>query len=295
MLNLYKCLLDKRKIVDEALLKYLPRAEGASKKLIEAMKYSVLIGGKRLRPILMLEIAEMFNRPPDRILQAACAVEYIHTSTLILDDLPSMDNSNMRRGSLSVHKKFGESTAILTSYSLVVLAFELLVENATTVLKDPELIYEVTKEVSRGVGHDGVCAGQYLDLKIGAKKTDIGMLTSLHEHKTADLFVVCCKIAGHLSGADKRQLEVLQYYGRYLGLAFQAYDDILSVRRTDRQLGKETKKDKDSPNIVNLFGEKKAKDIVGAYVKKAGGQLDIFDDKAHTLKAILRYIVERGK
>lgn len=294
-MDIEKYLDKRRRFIDSALLKNLPKPEGIASQLVEAMRYSVLIGGKRMRPILIFEIASIFNRPSRQILQAACAVEYIHTSTLILDDLPCMDNSNMRRGSLSVHKKFGESTAILASYSLVVLAFELLVENAAAVLKNPKLISMVTKEVSKGVGHDGVCAGQYLDLKAGASKIDIRALTSLHEHKTADLFVVCCKIAGHLSGANQRQLKALQNYGRYLGLAFQAYDDILSIRRNDRQLGKETKKDKDSPNVVNLFGEKKAQEIVGAYVKKAKGQLDVFKDKACTLKAILRYIVERGK
>lgn len=294
-MDIKKYLDKKRRFIDRALLKNLPESKGIASQLIEAMRYSVLIGGKRLRPILMLEIAKMLGSRPVHVLQAACAVEYIHTSTLILDDLPCMDNSNMRRGSLSVHEKFGESTAILASYSLVVLAFELLVENATKVIKDPELIYIVTREVSKGVGHDGVCAGQYLDLKAGAGKINIGMLTSLHEHKTADLFVVCCKIAAHLSSANKRQLRALESYGRYLGLAFQAYDDILSVRRTDRQLGKETKKDKDSPNIVNLFGERKANGLVGAYVKKAEAQLDVFKGKADTLKAILRYIAERGK
>ena len=286
---------NKRKIIDKVLLKYLPRPKGPSGELAEAMRYSVLAGGKRIRPVIILAISDMLGMSYNKVLPTACAVEYIHTSTLILDDLPCMDNSYLRRGAASVHKKFGESTAILASYSLVVLAFELLVENATKVLNDPKLISVVTKEVSKGVGYDGVCAGQYLDLKAGSRKIDIGALTCLHEHKTADLFVVCCKIAGRLSGADQRQLKALQNYGRYLGLAFQAYDDMLSIRHNDRQLGKETNRDKHSPNIVNLFGIKRTGRLLDVYAKTAQSNLATFGPKAKILEGILEYVIRREK
>ncbi len=259
------------------------------------MRYSVLAGGKRIRPILMLTIADMFNRPYGKILPAACSLEYTHTSTLILDDLPCMDNSDLRRGMVSVHKKFGESTAILASYALVMLAFELLAENAEEVSNDAGLMLNVISTMSKAMGFMGLCAGQYIDLESGAQKIDIETLGYLHQHKTADLFIAGCEIVGYLSGATDVQLSALRRYGRYTGLAFQAYDDMLSLKKTDIELGKETRKDKGSPNLVNLFGVKKAQDRLNLYVKQSELQLTIFKTKADILKSILRYAVHRER
>lgn len=274
----------KRKIVDKTLIKYLPKPKDRAEELIEAMRYSVLAGGKRLRPILMVAIADMFGKPYSKVLPAACAVEYIHTSTLILDDLPCMDNSDLRRGKPSLHKKFGESTAILASYSLMVLAFELLKGDA-----------RVIKCMSDAIGINGVCAGQYVDLKSGAKKISRSMLEYIHQHKTADLFEASCRIAGILSGASAAQIKALGNYGKYLGLAFQAYDDTLSINKTDAELGKRTKKDKYSPNMVNLFGIDKAWDVLGEYARLAKLQLAILGKKADILGGILEYVIRREK
>jgi len=270
--NIDSYLEEKRKIIDKALLRYLPRPLGYSKELVDAMRYSVLAGGKRIRPVLMLAIADIFGRPYKKVLQAACAIEYAHTSTLILDDLPCMDDSSFRRGRLSVHKKFGESTTILAAYSLMVLSFELLVQNPKSI-----------KCLSESIGALGVCAGQFVDLKSGSKKIDRKTLAYLHEHKTADLFVGSCLIAGHICDARPAQLKALGRYAKYLGLAFQAYDDILSVKKTTKELGKETKKDKNSPNIMNLLGEETAKERIKSYLNKAEAALSIFGTQAKTL------------
>ena len=232
-MNIESYLDKKQKIIDSALIKYLPSAKGQAQELIKAMRYSVLVGGKRIRPILMLAIADMFNKPARQIMPAACAVEYIHTLTLILDDLPCMDDSALRRGSPSVHKRFGKATAILASYSLMALAFELLKDDARAI-----------KCMSDAIGVNGVCAGQHLDLEIGAKKISRNTLTYIHEHKTADLFEASCRISGILSGASGKQVNAIGNYGKYLGLAFQAFDDILSIKSTNNVLGKETKNDK---------------------------------------------------
>ncbi|OIO80487.1 MAG: hypothetical protein AUJ89_03215 [Candidatus Omnitrophica bacterium CG1_02_43_210] len=271
-MNIESYLGKKQNIIDSALIKYLPSAKGQAQELIKAMRYSVLVGGKRIRPILMLAIADMFNKPARQIMPAACAVEYIHTLTLILDDLPCMDDSALRRGSPSVHKRFGKATAILASYSLMALAFELLKDDARAI-----------KCMSDAIGVNGVCAGQFVDLKSGSKKIDRKTLAYLHEHKTADLFVGSCLIAGHICDARPAQLKALGRYVKYLGLAFQAHDDILSVKKTTKELGKETKKDKNSPNIMNLLGEETAKERIKSYLNKAEAALSIFGTQAKTL------------
>jgi len=285
----------KRKTIDKALVSYLPKPSGYSRALTEAMRYSVLVGGKRIRPILMLAIADIFDKPYAKVIPAACAVEYIHTSTLILDDLPCMDNSDLRRGKVSLHKKFGQSTAVLVSYSLIMLAFELLIKNAEIVSSDCRLAAGVIKSMSEAAGFRGVCAGQFVDLKSGSKKIDIETLRYLHERKTAALFVGCCEISGYLSGANKKQMQALRSYGKYSGLAFQAYDDILSIKKTEKQLGKQTKKDENSPNIINLFGLYKSNNMLDGYVNSAEKQLSIFGKKADVLRMLLKYNVERNK
>lgn len=294
-MNMSDYLIKNKSIVDKALIKYLPQPEDISSELAEAMRYSITAGGKRLRPILMLAVARMFNKDPKLVLQAACAVEYIHTSTLVLDDLPCMDNSDLRRGSPSVHKKFGQSTAVLASYALVALAFELLMKNAKAVSHDSKLALDVTESMSRAMGHKGICAGQYVDLKSGSKKIDLKSLKFLHEHKTADLFVASCRIAGYLSGARSEQLEALSDYGKYLGLAFQAYDDMLSLNKTDAELGKQTKKDINSPNIVNLFGPEKARGLLKKYSQEAESALRVFGNKSSVLNGFVDYVSLRSK
>jgi len=283
-MNIESYLDKKQKIIDSALIKYLPSAKGQAQELIKAMRYSVLVGGKRIRPILMLAIADMFNKPARQIMPAACAVEYIHTLTLILDDLPCMDDSALRRGSPSVHKRFGKATAILASYSLMALAFELLKDDARAI-----------KCMSDAIGVNGVCAGQHLDLEIGAKKISRNTLTYIHEHKTADLFVGSCLIAGHICGARPAQLKALGGYAKYLGLAFQAYDDILSIKRTNKDLGKQTKKDKNSPNMVNLLGMVQTENFLRKYTGLAQRRLSIFGRKAEILRYILKHTIERRK
>jgi len=284
-----------RGIVNKALIEYLPKARNISAELTDAMRYSIAAGGKRLRPILMIATAEMFDKKPGRVLQAACAVEYVHTSTLILDDLPCMDNSDLRRGSPSVHKKFGQSTAILASYALVALAFELLMKNANAVSDDSKLALDVTESMSDAIGYKGICAGQYMDLRTGPKKIGLKGLRFLHEHKTADLFVASCRIAGYLSAAGNAQLKALSDYGKYLGLAFQAYDDMLSLNKTDRELGKQAKKDINSPNIVNLFGSDKARGLLKKYSQEAEAALHIFGSRSDTLKGFIQYVSIRNK
>ncbi len=288
-------LQQKQKIINRALLKYLPAPAGYAKELISAMRYSVLAGGKRIRPILMLVIAEMFNKLLSVVLPSACAIEYIHTSTLILDDLPCMDNSDLRRGVASTHKRFGEATAILASYSLMVLAFELLAENAKLVSRNSAFSTNIIKGISMSLGFRGLCAGQFVDLKSGSKDIDYKTLSYLHRRKTADLFSASCRIAGCLCRAEKKELDALGRCGRYMGVAFQIHDDLLSIQKADRQLGKQTKKDANSPNFVNLFGMKKARGALMQYIKKASLELKIFNKKAKILDDILIYLAQRKK
>jgi len=274
----------KRKIIDKALLRYLPAEKGLSSELIDAMRYSVMAGGKRIRPIIMMAIADMLNKTHAKVLPVACAVEYMHTSTLILDDLPCMDDSDLRRGRASLHKKYGQSTAVLAAFSLMALAFDLLLEDT-----------RIIKSISKAIGFSGVCAGQFVDLKSGSKKINPLTLAYIHEHKTADLFVASCGISAISLDATDAHIKALEGYGKYIGLAFQIYDDMLSIDRTDSQLGKQTKKDKNSPNVVNLLGAEKARMYLKEYSEKAEKELYAFGKRAHILKEFIKFVSERDK
>ncbi|MFA4905391.1 MAG: polyprenyl synthetase family protein [Candidatus Margulisiibacteriota bacterium] len=269
------------KLIDQALNRYLPKRG----ELAKAMRYSVFAGGKRFRPILVMEAARVCGSRTRRALPAACAVELIHTFTLIHDDLPAMDDSDLRRGKPTSHKVFGEDIAILAGDALNTLAFKILADHCP----------EVAGELAEGLLK--VVEGQVLDLKSEGKKIGFAQLHQIHLLKTAALIESSVRIGAILAGASKKKITALTAYARHLGLAFQITDDILDVVSEEKILGKPARADQKAAKATypGLLGLDKAKALAARHHRLAVGSLKIFGDRAEDLIEIADLAVGRKK
>ncbi|MFH1362080.1 MAG: polyprenyl synthetase family protein, partial [bacterium] len=252
--------------------------------LAKAMSYSVFAGGKRFRPILCFAAAQALGKPSKKILPIACAIEMIHTFTLIHDDLPAMDNSDYRRGKLTCHKKFDEATAILAGDALNNLAFQIL---AGTV-KGGKVVEVVAEGLMR------VVEGQVDDMESQKKKITFNKLKEIHRKKTAALLIACVKAVGMELNASKKQLQALSAFALHTGLAFQIADDILDATSTQKMLGKPVKADVNK-GLPHLVGVEKSKKMAAVEYQKAVKALAIFGRKADLLKEIAEYVISRKK
>ncbi|MEE8638142.1 MAG: farnesyl diphosphate synthase [Candidatus Margulisiibacteriota bacterium] len=273
-------LLEGKKAVDGALDKYLPRKG----KLSRAMRYSVFAGGKRFRPMLCMAAAKALGKDPKRVLPIACAIEMIHTYTLIHDDLPAMDNSDFRRGKLTCHKKFGEATAVLAGDALNALAFEILARET----KNSKVICEISRALLQ------VVAGQMLDLEHEGKRVGLQTLKTIHRKKTAALLLACVRSPAIYLGTTAKGLRALTSYAEHLGIAFQIADDILDATSTRKKLGKPVKADikKGFPYIAGLERSRK---MAEQEKNRAVVALKIFGKKAYILREIAEFVVVRKK
>ncbi len=220
---------EKRALVNEALNQYLPSPKKRSRRLHQAMRYSCFAGGKRLRPILAINSFELTGGKGEGILPSACGLELIHTYSLIHDDLPSMDDDDLRRGKLTLHRAFDEGLALLAGDALHALAFELLASSG-----NPRLV----QEVAQAIGSQGIIGGQVADLEAEGVKVGRREVEYIHLHKTAALFRVSLRLGAILSGGSAEELACLSKYGERLGLLFQIVDDILDVEGEKEKLGK---------------------------------------------------------
>lgn len=288
-------LLEKKRQVERALPDYMP-VGGVPPLLVESMEYSLRAGGKRIRPILVIATMESFGKDGTIGLPVACAVEMIHTYSLIHDDLPAMDDDDYRRGKLTNHKKFGEATAILAGDGLLTEAFraacalEEMGIDASTVLK-------IVCELSRYAGPQGMVGGQMADLLGEGKKLQLSELQYIHQHKTADLLIFCVRAGAYLSGASDRQLELLTTYGRNIGLAFQIQDDLLDIYGEESKLGKPVGSDEASekstyPALLGLEETKRQRDQLIAEAKEALSKADI---ETEILSALADFITQRDR
>ena len=263
-----------RKIIDRELDRYLPKRTAHPRIIHEAMRYSVLNGGKRIRPIILLEAARVCGVNIKKALPAACAIEFVHSYSLIHDDLPSMDNADFRRGKPSCHVKYGEALAILAGDSLLTLAFNMISRG-----RDSSRTGRIIYEVSKAIGSFGMIGGQVMDLKIkGMEKPDLPTMEYINLHKTASLIAVASKTGAIIAGASDKKAEALQQYGEYVGLAFQIVDDIL-----------------DRDGYVDIFGLKGSRDESQALAERAKDSLRVFAEKADRLREIADYILNRKK
>jgi geranylgeranyl diphosphate synthase type II len=257
------------------------------------MRYSVFAGGKRIRPILCMEAGRaVAGRDVDGIEEVACSLELIHTYSLIHDDLPALDNDDLRRGRPTSHKVFGEAMAILAGDAMTTLAFEAIATDA-----DPAVSAQLALELSRAAGPAGMIGGQVLDIDSERAVLSLDDLQRVHRLKTGALLVASCRMGVISAGGDESQLAAASAFGRHLGLAFQIVDDILDETATPEQLGKATQKDaaRGKNTYPSLLGLTESRAEADRQLASALDALAPFRDNAASLQAIARYVVERQK
>lgn len=293
-LNLQAYLSVKIELVNKGLKELLHGEEEYPQNLHRAMHYSLFAGGKRIRPVLVLAAAEAAGGRVDEALNTACAFECVHTYSLIHDDLPAIDNDDMRRGRPTCHKAFGEAAAILAGDALLTAAFELV---AATKTSDPSRVIKVITELSKASGSAGMIGGQMVDIESEGMEVPFPVLEYIHIHKTGELILAAVRCGAIMGGAGQKEIEALSKYGKSVGLAFQIADDILDVEGSADEMGKNTGGDekKGKATYPSLIGLDESRNRAEELVSIALKALDGFDEKADALRAIARYIVQRRK
>lgn len=288
---------DKVRLIDVCLNQYLPGCKETPSTIHEAMRYSVFAGGKRLRPILFLASAETVGGGGsiDALLPAACALEMIHTYSLIHDDLPAMDNDDFRRGKLTNHKVYGEAMAVLAGDALLTLAFELIADCGISGKIAPAVVGRVMKEVAVAAGSKGMIGGQVVDIQSENRFIDKGVLDYIHAHKTGALFRASVRAGAMMGGASDRQIEKLTEYAENLGMAFQITDDILDVEGDSKKMGKTAGSDqrKQKCTFPVIYGLAESKALARDSVEGAVAALDNFGPEADVLRYLAKYLLDR--
>jgi geranylgeranyl diphosphate synthase type II len=293
--NLPGYLRERAAVVDAALDRWLPGDAVLPAAVHRAMRYSVFAGGKRLRPVLILAACEAVGGQAERALPAACAMEMIHTYSLIHDDLPAMDNDDFRRGRPTSHKVFGEANAILAGDALLTEAFRLLADPVANAGHDPAVLLRVIETVARCAGSQGMVGGQVVDMEAEGQPIDLATLQYIHTRKTGALFLASIQAGGWLGGGRNEQLAALTRYGETAGLAFQIADDILDIVGDQATLGKDVGSDqaRGKATYPALLGLSEARRRAEELRDLALAALEPLDSDAEPLRAIARYIVDR--
>jgi geranylgeranyl diphosphate synthase type II len=289
-------LRDRSTLVDSALDRWLPGEKHLPYSLHQAMRYSVFAGGKRLRPILMVAASEAVGGSAGQVLHAACAMEMIHTYSLIHDDLPAMDNDDFRRGRPTNHKVFGEAVAILAGDALLTEAFRLLADAEANRSTPPETVLRVIELVARYAGSQGMVGGQVVDMESEGQEVDFPTLEYIHTHKTGGLILASVQVGALLGGGDEKQFAALSRFGGAAGLAFQIADDILDVVGDQAELGKNVGSDqaRGKATYPALLGLAEARQRAKELCDIAVEALTPLGAAADPLQTLARYIVERN-
>ncbi|WP_295715629.1 polyprenyl synthetase family protein [uncultured Mitsuokella sp.] len=283
---------ERRELVEQQLVKELAQEPPLDETLAAAMKYSLMAGGKRLRPILLMAAADAVGAKGTDYLTAGCALEMIHTYSLIHDDLPAMDNDDYRRGKLTNHKVYGDGMAVLAGDALLTLAFEVLTRQQYT---DAATLLRVVKEISTAAGMNGMVGGQAIDLESEGKHIDMETLRRMHMGKTGALFRAALRSGAILAGADEKKLAALTDYAEKFGLAFQITDDILDVVGDEKLIGKPVGSDvrNEKSTYVTLTSLEEAQKLAKETVDGAVAALQDFGPEADFLRQLVRYMLER--
>lgn len=286
----------KKRVIDEALKHVISKETDFPQSLHKAMRYALFPGGKRIRPILAIAAFEIIGGRGDGILPYACALELIHTYSLIHDDLPALDNDDYRRGKLTTHKVFGEAMAILAGDALLTEAFRLMSTQGLEGEVDPRVAIEAIGEISRASGSAGMIAGQVVDIESEGKTVELPVLEFIHTHKTGSLILVCVRVGGRLAGATDVEMDALTRYGEAIGLAFQITDDILDVEGSGASMGRPPGVDSARNKVTYpaLLGLEESKGKFNELIGKAIEAMDLFGDRGEPLREIARYIGSRS-
>jgi len=287
---------NKNQQINVALEKIL-HASIPSEPIVEAMKYSLMAGGKRIRPVLCLAAAEAVGGKPQAVLPAACALEIVHTYSLIHDDLPAMDNDDLRRGKPTCHVAFDEATAILAGDALLTLAFQVLSSVQSTTGNQASGWLKVIHIISTAAGYRGMIRGQMLDMAAEGQHLTVDELKSMHALKTGALIEASLLCGALLANARKSQMEILKIYAGKIGLAFQVTDDILNVEGNPKIMGKAVGTDelREKSTYPAILGLERSRQFAKDLVDEALQALEVFDKKADPLRALATYIIDRKR
>ncbi len=288
--------LEKRSaIVNRALDRFLPPAGEYPAIIHEAGRYSLFAGGKRLRPVLAMAAAEILGGNVEDMLPAACSLELIHTYSLIHDDLPAMDDDDLRRGMPTCHKKFGEAIAILAGDALLTMAFEMVTRCTQTGLITPERLLRVVAEISSAAGTKGLIGGQVVDVTSASHSVDGETLAYIHRNKTGAMYRVSVRTGAILSGAGEDDLNRLTEYAEHLGMSFQITDDILDIAGDEKKLGKPVKSDikMNKATYPALYGMDNARKMAREEMEKALLAIRVYGGRAGFLEELVRFVVSR--
>jgi geranylgeranyl diphosphate synthase type II len=283
-LDLAEYLGARKALVERALEERLPSADREPKGVHEAMRYATLHGGKRLRPIVALAVADIAGIAPENVLDAACAVEFVHTASLVLDDLPAMDDAPHRRGKPCTHHLYGEATSILASFGLISSAFHLVTRNAEC-LCGTEATADVVRILSEVLGTEGIIHGQHIDLNLADLHPSLEELEQIYIQKASALFLASIAIPGRLTGLPDEDVDRLEQYALSLGLAFQITDDLIDAGAPDENAAKAT--------FSTHLGVEGAKAKARGLVEEAIGHLTSFGERAEPLRMLAAYVGTR--
>ncbi len=294
-MGLAEYLEDRRTRVDEAIEASIPPRHPDPARLVEAMRYTLLLPGKRIRAIVCLAVAELFGGSEADVMPLAVAAEMVHAASLILDDLPAFDNAQRRRGSLTNHLAYGESTAMLAAVGLLNAAYGHLARASRRRWIGPDDGIGSAIALSEAVGENGMVAGEGLDLLARDETPGLEDLEQIHAMKTGSLFIACTVEAGRLAGAGSNESTALRAYSKNLGLAFQIIDDVLDAVGDPEKTGKDTGQDEGGANFVTFAGVDGARQLSAELIETAVLSLSTFGSRARRLEEIARYVGGRDR
>lgn len=294
--DLKKYLDDKRQLINQSLLEII-EVHFTDSRLCDAMTYALMAPGKRLRPVLCLAAAETVGDINKDVISAACGIEMLHTYSLIHDDLPAMDNDQMRRGQPTCHIKFDEATAILAGDALLTFAFKIFSSNIKKLPKNNDMWLKVIGNIATAAGHKGMIEGQMLDIAAEGNVLGLDALKEMHHQKTGALIEASVISGAFLGGGSVSEIKQLEIYAKNIGLAFQVVDDILNVEGNPTIMGKATGTDqlRQKSTYPGLLGLAQSKHFASELINNALQALNIFGNKANPILALATYIVERKR
>lgn len=286
---------NRHSFIEDNLKSAIPNVQGPHGILFDSMKYSLAAGGKRLRPMLLLEACRISGGDIEKAMPFACAIEMIHTYSLIHDDLPAMDDDDLRRGKPTNHKVYGEGIAVLAGDGLLNYAFETMLEASVNSGEDCMRHIRAANEIAKGAGVFGMIAGQTADLESEGKRVDEATLEFIHMNKTAQLIIRPMRAGAILAGASEEALEAITEYAKNIGLGFQIVDDILDVIGDQEKLGKNVGSDieKEKSTYPSMYGLEESKQIAFDKIAKAKAAISFFGSEAEFLLGLADYITDR--
>ncbi|MEW5800754.1 MAG: polyprenyl synthetase family protein [bacterium] len=287
---------EKKLLIEDWLEKAIPSEKSLPPVIHQAMRYSLMARSKRIRPVLTLATTESLGGKIEKALPFACALELIHTYSLIHDDLPAMDNDDFRRGKPSNHKAFGEAMAILAGDALLTHAFFLMsAPYPFSSSISPWLALEIIQEIARAAGTEGMIGGQVMDIQLEGQSAAISQVEDMHNCKTGAMILAAVRVGGLLADVSEKQLESLTLFGRHIGLAFQIVDDILNVEGQPEMLGKSVGSDQSAKKATfpSVLGLEESRACARQHYDLAAQALEIFGERAHILRELARFIVCR--